>query len=367
MATPDTSFDSTREGTGSGRGTTWRAVQATAGGVLVVAVAFGLWRVRTMIILLLLALTFAAAVRPGVDWLRRRRVPESVAILVFFVVGLGVVFLFFWLALPPLIHQVTEALHAKGINGTLISRTTGFRHDVLVWINDHLKRLPSGDAVLHPVAAYGKKATNAIVGVLFTLAATWYWISERDRVVELLTALSPERKREKARETYLLIDRRLGVYTRVKFLMVFAIGAVLSVGFYLVGLNYWLLLGGLVSLLEIIPIVGPAIAAVIVLVVGLSQSVHTAVFGLLVVVVVREFQSYVVNPHLSRYTVGLSPLVTLISVSAVGLLFGAFAVVLAIPVVSAVSTLIEVFVLDRELPAQNPPRRRFPRRREAPG
>src|SRR5689334_3160728 len=191
MATSDTSFEPEDDGA-SGRGITWRAVQATAGALLVVAVAFGLWRVRTMIILLLLALTLAAAVRPGVEWLRRRRVPESAAILVFFVLGLGIVFLFFWLALPPLIHQVTEALQTKGISGTVISRTTGFRHDVLVWINDHLQRLPAGDAVLHPVAAYGKKATDVIVGVLFTLAATWYWISERDAVIEMLTALSPE-------------------------------------------------------------------------------------------------------------------------------------------------------------------------------
>ena len=53
----------------------------------------------------------------------------------------------------------------------------------------------------------------------------------------------------------------------------------------------------------------------------------------------REFQSYVVNPHLAGHTVGLSPLVTLIAVSVVGLLFGAFAVVLAIPAAAAAATL----------------------------
>jgi predicted PurR-regulated permease PerM len=80
--------------------------------------------------------------------------------------------------------------------------------------------------------------------------------------------------------------------------------------------------------------------------------VHVAALALLWLVVVREFQSYVVNPHLMGKSVGLSPLVTLISVSVVGLLFGGFAVILAIPVTSAVATLIDVFVLDHEPPTE---------------
>jgi predicted PurR-regulated permease PerM len=55
-------------------------------------------------------------------------------------------------------------------------------------------------------------------------------------------------------------------------------------------------------------------------------------------------------------SVGLPPLVTLISVSVVGILFGPFAVVLAIPATSAVATLIDVLVLDHEPPAAPAPR-----------
>src|SRR5262249_37381521 len=61
-----------------------RVAKATAAALAVVVLAFGLWRVRSIVTLLLLSLTFAAAMRPGVEWLQRRRVPESVAILLFF-------------------------------------------------------------------------------------------------------------------------------------------------------------------------------------------------------------------------------------------------------------------------------------------
>jgi len=337
--------------TPAGGNVTRTAAKATAAAVVVVAIAFGLWKVRSIIIILLLALTFAAAIRPGVEWLTRRRVPESVAILVFFVGALGTLGLFFWLAVPPALHQLGQAL-SQPDNGVAVHNSTGFRHDALVWVDNQLRQLPHGSNLLHPIASYGKKATDAVVGVLFTLAATWYWISERDRMIGLLSALAPEPKREKARQTYLAIDSRLGSYTRLKFLMVIIVGAVLSVGFYLVGLHYSLLLGGFVGLVEIVPVIGPLIGAILVVGVGLSQSVHMAALGLLVLVVVREFQSYVVNPHLMGRSVGLSPMVTLVSVSVVGLLFGGFAVVLAIPVTSAVATLIDVLVLDHEPPPE---------------
>jgi predicted PurR-regulated permease PerM len=340
------------------------AARAAVGAIAVAAVAFGLWKVRSIVILLLLALTFAAAMRPGVEWLRRRRVPEPLAILLFFVLVLGLIGAFFWLAVPPALHQLEQALAQRDVGGATVDHSTGIRHDALAWIDKQLRDLPSGSVILHPVAAYGRKATDAVVAIFFTLAATWYWVSERDRMIKLLTALAPDAKRAKARQTYLEIDRRLGSYTRLKFLMVVAIGIVLSAGFYLVGLPYWLLVGGFVSLLEIIPVIGPIIGALLVVVVGLPHSLHVAALALLVLVAVREIQSYVVNPHLMGKSVGLSPLVTLVSVSVVGILFGAFAVVLAIPVTSAVATLIDVFVLDHEAPTE-PSQRALPSRRAA--
>ena len=338
--------------TGADRDIVVLVAKATAAALAVGALGFGLWKVRTVVILLLLALTFAAAIRPGVEWLEQRHFPRPAAILSFFLAVGGVLVLFFWAAVPPALHQISQALHQRVAGGRDVRDSTGVRHDVLTWVNRYLHQLPSGHDVLHPVASYGHQATHAIVVIFFTLAATWYWVSERDRMIDLLTALAPESRREKARQTFLAIDARLGSYTRLKFLMIFAVGAALSVGFYLVGLKYWLLAGGFVSLVEIVPVIGPLVGAIFVVAVGLPQSAHVAALALLVLVGVREFQSYVVNPHIMGHSVGLSPLVTLVSVSVVSILFGAFAVVLAIPFTSVVATLIDVFVLDHDPPTK---------------
>jgi predicted PurR-regulated permease PerM len=331
---------------------TVRVAKATAAALAVIGLAVGVWQVRSVLILLLLAVTLAAAIRPSVEWLRRHRVPQSLAILLHFVCVGAVVALVLWLAVPPALHQIAHALghapagsHAKGVGDR-----------ALVWLQLHLGRLPKASELVHPIATYGHKAGEAVVAVFFTLAATWYCVSERDSIIALLTTLAPEAKREQARETYLAVDRRLGAYTRLRFAMVFAVGAVLSAGFYAIGLNYWLLVGAFVGLIEIVPLIGPIVGSILVLAVGLPQSLHVAGLSLLWLVVVREFQNYVVNPRIGR-TVGLSPLVTLLCVSIVGVLFGGLAVVLAVPFTSAVATVIDVLVLGHEPPPDTQPKR----------
>ncbi len=338
------------------RDLTIRVAKATAAALAVVALAFGIWQVRTVLILLLLALTLAAAIRPGVEWLGRHRVPESVAILLHFLVAGGMVALFVWLAVPPALHQIGHAI------GTPPADATGVRAHALTWLQQHLHNLPTGTQLLHPVATYGQKAGTAVVAIFFTIAATWYCVSERDAIIKLLTALAPEAKRDKARETYLALDSRLGAYTRLRLMLVFAIGAVLSAGFFVIGLKYWLLVGALVGLIEIVPVIGPVFGSLLVVAVGLPQSLHVAALSLLWLVVVREFQNYAVNPHIGK-TVGLSPLVTLLSVSIVGVLFGGLAVILAVPFTSAVATIVDVLVLGHEPPAAREPRRSVALRR----
>jgi predicted PurR-regulated permease PerM len=332
-----------------------RVAKATAAALAVAGLAYAVWQVRSVLILLLLAVTLASAIRPGVEWLGRHRVPQALAILLHFLVVGGILAALLWTAVPPALHQIGNALDRHA------GETTGAREQVLTWVQQHLDQLPTGTQLLHPVATYGHMAGSVVVAIFFTLAATWYCVSERDAIIKLLTAFTSEAKRDTARETYLAIDRRLGAYTRLRFLMVFAVGAVLSAGFYVIGLNYWLLVGAFVGLIEIVPMIGPLIGSLLVLAVGLPQSLHVAVLSLLWLVVVREFQSYVVNPRIGR-TVGLSPLVTLLCVAVVGVLFGGFAVILAVPFTSAVATLIDVLVLGHEPPTEQP-RRTFRLRR----
>ena len=81
------------------------------------------------------------------------------------------------------------------------------------------------------------------LGIFFVLASAAYWIFERDRAEDLLCSLLPRPKRKRVRDTWELIDAKLGAYVRGQAVLIVLVGTVLSLAFWAIGLPYWILLG----------------------------------------------------------------------------------------------------------------------------
>jgi predicted PurR-regulated permease PerM len=321
----------------------------------IVAVALALWKVRLVVTLLFLAFTIAAAMRPGVDALRRRGVPRSAGILLHYGVLLGLVALFLRLVVPQAIDQVQAALGDNAL-GEAAASSTGIRHDILDALNRQLNDLPSTGDLVRPAAEYGRRAFEVVIGLFFIFASAAYWLYERDRAVDVVASLVPRPKRKKLRDTWLLIDRRLGAYVRGQLVLIVAVAIVLSGAFWAIGLPYWLLVGAFAGLVEIVPVIGPIVAGVLAVGVGLADSAHTAILAGVIVLAVRLLEDYLVIPRVLGHSVGLSPLIVLVSVTSVGILFGGYAVILAIPIACLAVTLVDVIVRDQDPEEADVPR-----------
>ena len=185
---------------------------------------------------------------------------------------------------------------------------------------------------------------SALAGVAFTLAAAAYWVIERDRFVNVVLAVVPHEKRATVRDTWLLIDLKLGAVIRTKLLLVLMTASILSFAFWVIGLPYFLLVGVFAGIVEILPVIGPLIAGLIAVAAGLTVSWQLGLAAAIVVYGLRIVQDYVINPRLFGRAVHLPPLAVLLAVSAVALLLGPWWVPLAIPLTAVVSTLLDVLV-----------------------
>ncbi|MGZ4409071.1 MAG: AI-2E family transporter, partial [Gaiellaceae bacterium] len=201
---------------------------------------------------------------------------------------------------------------------------------------------------------------KVLIGVFFVFANAAYWIFERDRAVDLVTSLLARPKRKKVRDTFDLIDAKLGAFVRGEILLIAFVATVLSLTFWLVGEPYWLLLGIFAGVFEIVPVIGPLLAGVVAVGVGFTASWQVAVAAGVAVLIVRLLEDYLVTPRLLGNAVGLSPLLVLVSVFAVGILFGGFAVLLAIPIAAVLATLIDVTVRGKDPAEEEVPTVLFP-------
>jgi predicted PurR-regulated permease PerM len=329
----------------------------------VVVGALALWKLQVVIALLFVALTISAAMRPGVEWLHARRVPRPLGVLLHYFALLAVLGVLLWLIVPHAVDQVQQALGGSTEHSQLKqaeAHTNGLTHRFLVTLDRRLRDLPSGSALIHPALTVTKTALEVLAGILFTLAVAAYWIFERQRAEDLLLTLVPGERRRVVRETWHLIDQKLGAFVRGQLLMISFVSTVLSIAFWALGLPYWLLLGVFAGLVEMVPVVGPLIAGVVAVAVALTQSWQTAALTAVAVYGLRLLQDYVINPRVLGRAVGLSPLIVLVTVSIVATLFGPFYVLLSVPLASVVATAIDVIVLERDPARERVPAVIFP-------
>jgi predicted PurR-regulated permease PerM len=125
---------------------------------------------------------------------------------------------------------------------------------------------------------------------------------------------------------------------------------------------YFILIGAFAGVVEIIPVIGPLAAGALAVAVGLTESWHVGIAAGICVLGVRLLEDYLILPRVLGDAVGLSPLLVLVSVTSVGILFGAFAVVLAVPLVAVLVTVLDVVVRRKEPTEEEVPTVLFPAR-----
>jgi predicted PurR-regulated permease PerM len=334
-------------------GTARRAATATLVAVAIIVLALALWKLRVVIALLFLGFVIASAMRPSVEWLYRRTgLPRSVGVVLHYLAFLAAIGLFLYLVVPAAITQVDHAVGQVPTSRSQLHHAAvhshGIRHEILSTIDKRLRQLPSGASLLHPAVTVTKTLFEILVGILFVFAVGAYWIFERDTTIGLVQSLVPRRHRRVTRDTWVLIDMKLGAFVRGQFLLVVIVATLLSFAFWLDGEPYWLLIGAFAGLVELIPIVGPLAAGAVAIGAGLTIGWTVALGAGIAVLVLRQLQDYVIAPRVMGHAVGLSPLVVLIAVISVGYLLGPIYVLIAIPIASVAATVVDVVVRGRD-------------------
>ncbi len=346
-----------------------KAFIATLVTIGVVVLALALWKLRLVVALLFAGFIVAAAIRPGIDALHRRRVPRPVGLTLHYLVLAGLLALALWFAVPRALNQVTSAIEnlpeTRRAIGAEAKESSGIKQEILQSLQRRLKEVPSGSTLFTTLKEIGVTAFEVGIGIFFVFAVAGYWIFEREKAMNIVAELLPGSKRKVVRDTWMLIDLKLGAYVRGVALIVLIVATTLSLLFWAIGLPYWLLIGCFAGFVEIVPVIGPLAAAALAVGVGLNESVHLAALALVIVVSVRLTQDYVVNPRVMGSAVGMSPLVVLLSASAVVFLFGGFAVLLAVPIAAVLVTLVDVVVRDKNPADEETPTVLFPAAKEA--
>ncbi len=330
-----------------------RTIFAIIGILLAVGIVLWvLWIARHVVTWIVVSLFLTLALNPAVEWfqrrgLRRRGLAVGVTYLLALTAIAGIAAVF----IPTIVHQVNsfansvpdyihDLTHGRGRFGFLETKyhvVERVRHAVQ---SGGVKRVLGGAGV---ALSLTKSVLTTIAAVVTIAFMTFFMLLEGPAWVERLLGLAPPESRERWRRILHDIYRTVGGYVTGNLLISLIAGAASWIVLFAIGVPFSAALGLVVAILDLIPLAGATLAAILVVLVtlaanGLTDTIIVAVFF----IVYQQVENHLLQPLVYGRTVQLSPLAVLIAVLIGAEVAGVLGALGAIPVAGA----IQVIILD---------------------
>jgi predicted PurR-regulated permease PerM len=305
---------------------------------IVLVLGYVAWHVLSWI---LIAILLAAALNPAVEVFERRGLSRIWAASIVFILALAAMTGIGFLVIPPLVTQVGEFIEAVPdfIDDLTRGRgPLGFLQDDYQIVDRIREAIESEGAggVLGlglPVLDVVRSVVTAVIGVITVIFLTFFMLLEGPRTIERTLSLLPDPTRARYERVGREIYRTISGYVSGNLLISLIAGTVSTVVLFAVGSDYAIALGLVVAILDLIPLAGATLAAIIVSTVVLIET--DWVRGVIVVaffVAYQQFENHVLQPLVYGRTVQLSPLAVLCAVLIGAELAGILGALVAIPV-----------------------------------
>lgn len=176
-----------------------------------------------------------------------------------------------------------------------------------------------------------KGIPNALVNVVVTILSSYFFIAERDKIIEFWRRYLPQSGGKYYH--YMKDDAKklIGGYFLAQFKIMFVVAAILVAGFLILGIDYAFLLAILVSLLDFLPLFGTGTVLIPWAIVKLLSADYALAVGLALLYVLTQVVRQVIQPKIVGDTMGLPPLMTLIFLYLGFKLHGISGMILAVP------------------------------------
>ena len=304
----------------------------------------GLWllyQIQQIILAFFVAVILMSALNPLVDKMERKYFPRILAILLLYVLILGVFGLMVASVVPPLVEQTSILINRIPIYVQQFE-VPGIDPNLFVSQIPKLAEIPAN------ILKFSLGFFSNLVAVLAILIITFYLLLERKNLKHHLLILFGEDQEEKAEAFINKAEKQLGSWVRGEIILMTIIGVMTYIGLRFLGIEFALPLALLAGILEIVPNIGPVLAAIPAIIAGLAIS---SPIGLAVAAwyfLVQQLENSLIVPKVMEKAVGVNPLVTILSLAIGFKLGGAVGAIFAVPIILLIQVVAsEVFISKR--------------------
>jgi predicted PurR-regulated permease PerM len=327
---------------------------ATIGALLAYWLGGRLLSIGSVLVLIVVSMFLAVGLNPGVEWLGRRGLKRSMAVLVVVFLFLGAVALFLVALVPVIADQVTLiADNAPRWFASLQRNPQIEELDSRFAVTDKLQNAVTGkgfgSAVFGGVVGVGIKLLSFLANTFIVVVLTLYFLSTLPKVKRSLYRLAPASRRDRVTDLGDRILQSVGAYVSGAFLVAMAAGITSLIFLFAVGLSeYAVALAAVVTILDIIPMIGATLGAVVVTAIGFATEPQIGLYCLIFYVLYQQLENYFIYPRVMGRSVDLPGSLIVIAALVGASLLGVVGALLAIPTAAAITLLVREVVLPRQ-------------------
>jgi len=296
-----------------------------------------LYQIRSIIVLLFIAFILMTAVNPLIKFTQKIKLP---IILVLFIAYFGLLTLLSTViaSLVPAVVQQTKDFTIVFPNYLHSLESTFNAQFDPNMLGDFLNTIPSN------LLKFATGVFSNLMNILALFFMTYYLVLERPMLHKYLLNFFEDRNAEvKAENLVLAIEKRVGGWIRGELLLMLIIGLLTYVGLILLKVPFALPLAVLAGLLELVPNLGPILAAVPAFVIGLTVSPVIALGTVLLSLVIQQLENNLIVPKVMLSATGTPPLTTIVVLLVGFTLGGIMGAVLSIPLYLVIITIYNTF------------------------
>ncbi|MBA2598081.1 MAG: AI-2E family transporter [Chloroflexia bacterium] len=323
--------------------------------LIVLVVGYLLIQIQLVLVLVLLSLVFATVIQRPVDALERRHVPRPLAILIMYIALIGGITVLFLVVSPAVREQAvlfrTEAPQSlaelraawQGSGNTLLN---GVGQQLLGRGIAFIENPSLGGGISVPQGAAVGLLTGiggALIGLVTVLIISFYYLMEKAWLRQIVLRTTSPETRIRVSRTWDEVEQKVGDWLRGQLTLCLVIGATATVGYAVMGVNFWPLLGLWAGITEIVPILGPWLGGIPAVIIALTQGWQKALLVIGFIFALQMLENAVLVPRVMRGAVGLTPLAVFIAILAGTELAGVAGALLAIPVAAAIQVLLSQY------------------------
>jgi predicted PurR-regulated permease PerM len=327
-----------------------RTVLSLLGTVIAVTIALQVvWISRHILTWILISAFLALALNPAVDWLQQHGLKRrGAAAGVTFLLAIGLIVAIGFTFVPTLINQVNDFVLKLPDYVNDITRGRG-RLGFLETKYHIQERIEAAvkDGGASRVLGLSGVAINVAKGVISIVVATvtiifmtFFMLLEGPTWVERFYGALPASSQPRWRKVGYDIYRTVGGYVTGNLLISLIAGGLTTVVLLIMGVPYAVALGLIVAILDLIPLAGATIAAILIGTVAFLHSIPAGIVVIVFFVVYQQVENHLLQPLVYGRTVQLSPLTVLISILIGAELAGVIGALGAIPVAGSIQVLI---------------------------